>query len=662
MNQNIFCCLLIIFSTANLIAQQDTTSSAEEVIEKLLETIESEETDNSLYEGLEELKNNPINLNNASIFELQRIPFISSHTAEMIIHHRTNYGRFFSVNELHLIDGLNDEIIKKIKPFFSVEDFQTKETDTPIIKYSPLIKINLRTRVQSDFQKERGYSEEKYLGSPDKSYLRLQGNAFQNYRFGLLLEKDPGENSYTDFNSFFMSAKNLSPIDELIAGDYLIEFGQGLSLWSPYGFSKSSEAVLPVKKNPKGIKAYTSTDENRFFRGAAAKINLNNYFLTIFYSANWLDSRIDSTSALILSLPVDGYHRTINEIEKKDRITEKSGGLIIHKSFSNYLKLGLLYYYSQFSNNFFKDDIFSQDEGRFNSYSFSYDFNIQPFNFIGEASMVNNKIATLNGFLFQPTSAFSYSFLIRYYPADYINLHGSGFGESGLTKNEIGIYTGIKWKTFLGVINLYFDQFRFPYKTYNASLPSSGYEVLFDLTSKPLSNLITRIKFKYESKEIDIKSAQAKQLFERQKYQLRGEFTYKVSKSINMKNRFEYALFKLGDLQQLDDGFLMFTDLKFNPSDEIQTAARFIFFKTKNYNSVIYQYESDLTGVMTNLPLYGEGIRWYFMIKYNIISSLRVSIKYSETIRNNVTSIGTGYAEIIGGLDNKISLQIDFNY
>ena len=65
---------------------------------------------------------------------------------------------------------------------------------------------------------------------------------------------------------------------------------------------------------------------------------------------------------------------------------------------------------------------------------------------------------------------------------------------------------------------------------------------------------------------------------------------------------------------------------------------------------------------MTNLPLYGEGIRWYFMIKYNIISSLRVSIKYSETIRNNVTSIGTGYAEIIGGLDNKISLQIDFNY
>lgn len=662
MKLNIFCCLVIIFCTAKLIAQQDTTYSADEVIDEILEANESEETDNTLYEELEELKNNPINLNSASIFELQRVPFINTHTAEMIIKHRTKYGYFFSVNELHFIDGLSDEIIKNIKSFFSVGDVKTKSSDKPIMTVSPFMKINLRTRFQNDLQKERGYSEGKYFGSSDKSYLRLQGNTFKSYRFGLLLEKDAGEKSYRDFNSFFVSAKNLWLVQELIAGDYLIEFGQGLSLWSPYGFSKSSEAVLPAKKNPKGIRAYTSTDENRFFRGAAAKINLNDYYLTIFYSSNKIDSRLDTTSSLILSLPVDGYHRTLSETEKKDGVRVNNGGVIINKSFSNFLRLGLLYYHSQFSNNFFKDDIYSMDESVFNSYSFSYDVNIQPLNIVGEAAMINNKIALLNGLLFQPASAFSYSFLIRYYPADYLNLYGSGFGESGLTKNEIGIYTGLKWKTSLGVINFYFDQFRFPYKTYNASLPSSGYEVLFDLTSKPLSNLITHIKFKYESKEIDIKSAQAKQLFERQKYQLRGEFTYKVSKFLSMKNRLEYAVSNLKKPQLLDDGFLLFTDLKYDPSDKIQTAARFIFFKTDNYNSAIYEYENDLTGVMTNLALYGEGIRWYFVIKYNLISFLKVSLKYSETIRNNVTSIGTGNAEIQGALDNKISLQIDFNY
>ncbi|MBZ0198272.1 MAG: hypothetical protein K8H86_00275, partial [Ignavibacteriaceae bacterium] len=270
--------------------------------------------------------------------------------------------------------------------------------------------------------------------------------------------------------------------------------------------------------------------------------------------------------------------------------------------------------------------------------------------------------ALLSGLIFKASENFSYSFLLRYYPADYKNIHGRAFGETGLTKNEIGIYSGIKWKTFLGTINFYFDQFKFPYRTYNASLPSSGYEVLFDLTSKPLKNLVTHLKFKYENKELNVTNDEGKLLLQRDKYQFRGEFNYKISKIVEVKNRIEYVLSKFDEIKNIDDGYLFYSEIKYKPIGIVQTAMRFIFFNTDNYNAAIYEFENDLTGIMTNLPMYGEGYRWYIIVKCNLASMLKISLKYSETVKNNVASMGSGYSEINGGLDNKISLQVDLNY
>ncbi len=654
--------IVIILSTALIFPQQDSTNSSE-IIENILEKDESEQEDNNLYESLEQLSDNPVNINTADLFELQKVPYIDNSIANLILDYRKKYGYFFSVNELNLVKGINSDIIKMVKPFLIVKDEKYERNDFGTAEYEETkIKLKLRSRVQTDIQKERGYREGIYIGSPYKTYTRMQGKLYDKYKIGLLFEKDPGERKLTDFNSFFISAENVFFMDELIGGDFLVEFGQGLALWSPYGFSKSSDAVLPVKKNAGGLKAYASTDENRFFRGAAAKMSYYNYSLTCFFSTHTIDARVDSLSSLILSVPVDGYHRTVSETRKQGAIEETNGGVIINKSFSNYLRLGLLFYHTKFSNNFLKDDLYSLSENNFNTISFSYDLNLDNFNLMGEAAVVNKTYALINGLIYKASKDFSYSFLIRYYPANYKNIHGSAFGESGLTKNEFGIFTGIKWRTFLGTINFYFDQFRFPYKTYNTSLPSSGYEVLFDLTSKPIKNLVTHIKFKYENKELNITNDEAKLLLQRNKYQLRGEFNYKISRWLEVKNRVEYSFSKYDIIKDKNDGYLFFSELKYKPTNLVQTAVRFIFFNTDSYNSAIYEYESDLTGIMTNLPMYGEGYRWYIVIKYNLAAILKLSLKYSETIKNNVVTLGSGYSEIRGGLDNKISLQIDFNY
>ena len=70
----------------------------------------------------------------------------------------------------------------------------------------------------------------------------------------------------------------------------------------------------------------------------------------------------------------------------------------------------------------------------------------------------------------------------------------------------------------------------------------------------------------------------------------------------------------------------------------------------------------EFIGVMTNPSLFGSGIRWYLVIRYSFFHNFTLSFKYSELYKPNETKLGTGYSKIIGNLDNRISLQLDFNY
>jgi DNA uptake protein ComE-like DNA-binding protein len=91
--------LLTIFYSSALFPQTDTSYiNTEEILNELLEESQEEEISSDLYDILEYLLQNPVNLNSAEIGELQKIPFIDFTTAELIVSHRKKYGQFFSTN------------------------------------------------------------------------------------------------------------------------------------------------------------------------------------------------------------------------------------------------------------------------------------------------------------------------------------------------------------------------------------------------------------------------------------------------------------------------------------------------------------------------------------------------------------------------------------
>ncbi len=330
-------------------------------------------------------------------------------------------------------------------------------------------------------------------------------------------------------------------------------------------------------------------------------------------------------------------------------------------SIENIFRAGVVYYQSKFSAPIAGDDVYDLTGSKFNFTSFYYDVYSNNLNFFGEAAYDGNVVASINNFQFYISKDFSFITSIRNYPKNYKAIHAFGFGEkSGVTKNEFGIYNGLKWKSPIGIFNAYYDQFKFPYATFDLPLPGEGSELMVDLSSKPIKKVETRLRYKYEKKDVSEDVQNSNKIIKRLKQSVRGELIFTASKSLRLKNRIEYNDFRINESHINENGFLIFQDIRFIPTQTLNFYARIILFQTDSFNSAVYEFENDLTGLLTNLAMYEEGTRWYFIARYIPYPLFTISLKYAETYKPDKRFLGSGNAQIIGGLENRLSFQIDF--
>jgi len=649
--------------------QLDSTSLNDDILDNILDE-QDEETDNEeLFDVYEDLLRNPVELNTADVLELSQLPGIDAQTAQKIVDHRDKFGYFFSASELLSIKDIDKKVIENIYPFVkvSIPKDEVTNIEEPDFEYSqPIlkkVKLNLRSRFTNDIQDRDGFTSNKFEGSKLKSYNRLLFKYDKNYQAGVLIEKDPGEKSLNDFTSFHLQIKDISYLKNFIAGDYVLEFGQGLALWSAFGVSKSSDAIFPVKKNIGGIRPYTSAAEFKFFRGAATTLRLDDFYLTAFYSNRNIDASVDTITNKITSIGQSGFHRFESEIKKKNSVNEKLFGGVLEYRFLGKNNFGIIYYNSTFDKPFQSSSIYDLSGSKFNYLSAFYDVNVAAINLFGEASYNGTSVAVINGFQIAATNNLIFTSSIRSYPGNYNNLYGFGFSESsGKVKNELGFYSGLKWKTAIGVFNIYYDIFKFPYSTSSNSLSTQGDEFLVDYQQTLFTKFDFRFRYKYENKDVTEEIDNNDLIVKRLRQSARSEFVYNLSKSIRLKTRLEYNSFLIKDNDIKENGILLFQDIRFAAAKYLTLSGRIIFFDTDSFNSAVYEFENDLLGVMPNLAMYGEGIRCYLVAKYKPLKYLSISAKYSETYKPDESTLSSGDSEIIGNLDNRFSLQIDLSF
>ena len=664
--RNIFFFLICINYCIN--AQTDTSGiTLEDVVDDFVNESQDQNDADGSINYIEQLFSNPININTANSIELQSVPYIDSKTASIIIRQRETYGPFFSVKELYSIKEIPTDITNKIIPFIKIGTSASNipginESNNSIFGLGKKIKIKYRSRLINDLQQKQGFKDGSYKGSPLIAYNRLKLKFGENISSEILIQKDAGEISLIDFYSFYIELKNIFIFDNIIMGDYQLYFGNGLTFSEGYGNSKGSNAILLSSNKYFLSSPKNSSTENNYYRGITFTTTIKDFHLSSFLSINYLDAVIDSKNNEIISRPTSGYHRTIVEINSKNKSKETLFGMSVGYEFAKNINSAFLIYHSYFSNAFAQTTT-NKSRSNFNYFSFFTKLDYENFNLNLEVTSDNKEISGFGYVTFEASENLTFSSSIRNYPNNYFNLHGDGFRErSSNNGNETGYYTGLRWRTILGVINFYFDQFYFPFSSYNVPLPSSGNEFLFDISSQLSKDINLRLRIRREIKESTKEIMNLNRVIPGLKYSSKIALSINFTNSLKIKNIFAYNNYYLKEINSIEEGYLFSQAILYSPIRSLNLQSRICLFKSNSSNSAIYEYENDLPGFLTGNIFIGEGMRWYFIFSYEVYKSLNISLKYSEKLMSRDRSIGSGDTKIDGNLDNRFEVQFDIDF
>ncbi|HEY1060547.1 MAG TPA: helix-hairpin-helix domain-containing protein [Daejeonella sp.] len=666
-------CLILCRTTYSQVQNDDLI---EQILESMAPSLSEDHDYSEILEHLSNYRRSPLNINLASKEQLQELFFISPVQVKSILSHREENGLFIDVLELQSVPGFDLQTLRWLLNFIVV----LPPGELKSVSFKKLImkaEHDLMMRFGRVLEKQSGFSssslsESNYAGSAMRMFTRYRYN-FSNVLFASVnMEKDAGEPlSFSkggrgfDFYSANISFRGNGIVRKVIAGDYALQFGQGLSMWAGAGFGKGAN-LSTIAKHDVGLRPYSSVNESLFMRGIAGTFKLKAISFTPFYSGRRIDAGITESGLEISSIQVNGLHRTKTEILNKNAISQRVYGANFQYN-SGDLSAGITAYRTQFSIPF------AEGKSLYQKYNFkgailtnasmNYSYTFRNSYFFGEtAHSLNSGFAFLNGLLSGLAPPVSLVLLYRNYERNYHSFFNQGLAEASNAVNERGFYSGLaikfnrQWELYT-----YSDFFRFPWLKFRVDSPSSGYELFGQIIYTPgkLFKLIGR--FRQQIKEENTEdSGPGLDIVDKQN--LRVEMTYKLSNDFSIRNRAEIVRYREGT-QNPELGFLSSQDIIYDPiGSKISGNFRFAIFETSGFNTRIYSYENDVL-YSYSVPAYqGKGVRFYINGRYTISRGTDLWLRYALISYANQEVIGSGGDQINGNKRSDIKVQLRFQF
>ncbi len=680
--------LFIVVLSAEIALSQDPKKQQiiEQRIEFIGETLEDSDIDLTTYfDDLFNYYDNPLNLNSATEGELIRLHLMTDVQIVSLLNYRKLYGDFITIYELAAIDELDLNAIELILPFVVVEkvekdDFKWKNA----IRYS---RHEIIARYQNTFEEKEGYivkpdsiladsPNSQYLGSSDKLYLRYRNRYKDRLSWGFTAEKDAGEEFFRgtqkqgfDFYSGHLFVRKLWKFNALALGDYQVNVGQGLTVWSGFGIGKSAD-VMNGKRFATGLRPYASVNESRFLRGAAANFQNEKIDFTLFGSRKRLDANISFDDTLngfdnsFTSFQISGFHRIPGEIEKQNTLRETIvGGEFALKG--NSYRIGISSVHTSFDQPLIIDTSgykkFKFSGSQLLTTGLNYRFYIRKLTIFGETAASDNlKFGTVNGLAWHVDPRLDLLLIYRNYDKSFQSLYSTGFGESADNTGERGLYIGAQARISKKIsINAYYDQFKFTYYKWLTNDLSHGREYFGQINYKASYNssfyVRMRNKVTQRNTKDDVEGIKGQEYI--RKNTIRVNYDQRINSQWSFKTRFEWVNHFYGD--QKSKGVMFFQDLKFRLKKiPLTLYGRYAIFDTDNNDSRIYAYENDLLGVFSIPSYFYKGIRTYLMLKYDLGRKIDLWLRWDVFSYANRDTISSGLEEIQGSEKTTIKMQL----
>jgi hypothetical protein len=670
---------LFFMLTFRLCFAQNSETEKEKQVEQAIESIaESDEADITNSVVLEDITKNaehPININMASEEDLEQLNMLDFNQVKNIILYRKQNGYFVSYYELAAVEGMTAEAIGLLAPFITFEVPSDSMANSRKGVYQRMM-----MRAKTTFPQAKGYSSVSegkgaaYPGMPVSFYSRYHLEIPGKFEIGFIADNDAGEEFFKgsnkigfDYYSGFVSWKSRGLIRQVVVGDFLLRFGQGVNYWAGSGLGKSGN-VLGIMKSGQGIRPSTSTDENRFFRGISTTLGCGPLKLMFFYSNKNRDANLVSGSGInyFTSLQTSGYHRTSSEIEDEKTVNEQVVGGYGELRFRKF-RVGTLFAYQQFSlpmnsgTSPYKAKSFS-GSGNFNLGA-DYQLALHNIQFFGEAGLSKNlKPAGVQGLVWHAHPQVSWAVYYRYFDPGFHTFYGSSLSESSGNCNETGLYTGLMLYPLPKVkLSCYVDIYHFPWLTYSTMAPESGsdYMAQIDITLSRRFSLYLKGKFESKPQKIGGGTGVAAD-YDEKATKLRVQTEYVFSNKLTLRSRFEYSGYSFNNVNE--NGFLLLQDFVYAPFRQLNLWFRYAWFNTDGYNSRIYTYENDLLYSFSIPEFHGTGHRIYLNLKWVPASRITAYLKAACTVHEGVSSWGSGNDTTSGNKRIELRGQLYFMF
>ncbi len=659
----------IVSCTDMAMAQTETPARQgwQDIIGSVLDESDAEaESWEDTYDILQELADNPIDINSATKEELERIPFLDDNDIQNILEYLYRNGKMLSYGELAMIPSLTMEKRTLLQYFITVNT--KKKLSFP--KFKDFIKYgnNSLAATGNIPLYDRKGDKNGYLGYKYRHSIRYEYSYSNLLRIGIVGAQDAGEPFFSagngagyDFYSFYADLRNMGRLKSLTVGRYRMGMGMGLILNNSLSFGKSITTVS-LSRRGTTVRPHSSRSSYNYLQGVAATVSVaSNIDLTAFVSYKWFDATLNNDDGSIATIIKSGYHRTQKEMEKKNNASQLATGMNLHWALGR-LHLGVSGLYASLSRELKPNT--SQIYRRyyaagkqFYNMSMDYSYTNGKFSFHGETATGDcHSWATINAAAWRIKSNLSVTAIQRFYAYKYYSLFSQSFSDGGSVQNESGMYLGIDWQLAKGFsLNAYSDVAYFPWAKYQAASASRSFDNMLSVAyNRGSLTFSARYRIKVREKDNADKTALINQTTQR------GRLAVRYDRKVwNVKAQFDTSL---STYKERSFGYMTALSGGCSAIRKLSAYAAVGYFHTQDYNSRIYSYERGMAYDFSFPSYYGEGIHYALLLSTQVIRNVTLTAKLSTTDYFDRNAIGSALQQIDSSSMTDIQVQAKWKF
>ncbi len=586
-----------------------------------------------------------IDVNRAGMEDLMKLPGVGPSAARSILEARSRAGKFASKRDLLERGAVTEELYDVIAPYITAVFDGNRRAE----------EISLRIRSSGSWSAGTGHPV------PWGNYLRAKWSRGERWRAGVLADRDPGESRLVDNLKWSLSYDRKSgPVEKLVAGNLRYELSRGLLFFTRSRASKGSLVPGSAGRRGRGLGVDLSTTEGYVLRGLGLKIRLSDpVSLTILASSTPLDVSRDESGRAV-SIRTSGYHTS--------SFTGERGGMGLF-TFAGHADAGL----GSFGNCGFTvaDLKYTEpllplpEEGNYHRFrgsrrdfaGFDWDIILSGMGLFGEVVHELRRGTGIQAGVERGTGPTRWSILYRDYSPDFFPPFGNPLQDgTGAPGNERGFFTSLGFKLTPTVkMSLYIDACRRAWRRTDEPFPQERGEAFLEGRWRPVGGVqvVLRVSEKRGDSAMPVDHLRKNRKNLRRSLRMQMEWG---SNRVRMRGRYEHVISAWSPVNG-EHGDLLYLDTRIRPRDSWNFDLRVMVFGSDSISSAVYEYETDLPGLMRVLPMTGEGVRWYINVKWCGGRRWSVSAKYGETSRY----ADGGPETFLGGelTDRSFGVQLD---